>query len=57
MRLQIEKDEEKTLEWVMSLDDSMAKNMASHGIGEQVKVVVRAWAKYADYLDMTEVRR
>ncbi len=56
MRLQIEKDEEKTLKWIMSLDDSMAKNMASHGIGEQVKVLVRAWSKYADYLDMAEIK-
>lgn len=55
MRLQIEKDEKKALAWVMSLDDSMAKNMASHAIGEQVKVVVRAWSKYADYLDTMEV--
>ena len=55
MRLQMEKEEEKTLKWIESLDDSMAKNMASHAIGEQVKIIVRAWAKYADYLDKKEI--
>jgi len=33
----------------------MAKNMSSHGIGEQVKMIVRAWAKYADHLDKEEL--
>lgn len=54
MRLQIEKDEKKTLDWIISLDNSMAKNLASHAIGEQVKVIVRAWARYADNLDKDE---
>ncbi len=51
MRLEIEKDEKKALKWILSLDDSMMKNMSSHAIGEQVKIIVRAWAKYADHLD------
>lgn len=55
MLLQIEKEEQKTLKWIQSLDDSMSKNMASHGIGEQVKMIVRAWAKFADYLDKDEI--
>jgi hypothetical protein len=55
MRLQIEHDEEKKLAWVMTLDASMSKNMASHGIGEQVKIIVRRWASYADYLDMAQI--
>lgn len=54
MRLEIEKDERKSLKWIISLDKSMAKNMASHGIGEQVKIIIRSWAKYADYLDKDE---
>jgi hypothetical protein len=54
MRLQIATDEKKTLSWIISLDNSMALNMASHGIGEQVKLIVRSWAKYADYLDRRE---
>lgn len=55
MKLEIENDEAKTLKWVLSLDDSMAKNMASHGIGEQVKTIVRSWAKHAEYLDKSEI--
>jgi hypothetical protein len=55
MRLQIAHDEAKKLAWIMTLDPSMMKNMASHGIGEQVKVIVRSWAKHADYLDMAQI--
>lgn len=51
MRLEIEKDAQKALKWIISLDKSMMKNMASHDIGEQVKIIVRAWAKYAEHLD------
>lgn len=54
MRLQIEHDDQKKLKWLQSLDDSMGVNMASHAIGEQVKMIVRAWAKFADYLDRDE---
>lgn len=55
MRLQMEKDDKNTLNWIIALDNSMCKNMASHSIGEQVKVIVRAWGKYAEYLDKKEV--
>lgn len=55
MKLETENDDAKTLKWILSLDDSMAKNMSSHSIGEQVKTVVRAWAKYADYIDSSEI--
>jgi hypothetical protein len=55
MRLEIEKEEAKSLKWIISLDESMMKNMGSHGIGEQVKIIVRAWAKYADHLDRDDV--
>jgi hypothetical protein len=55
MRLQLVQEEEKRLDWIISLDKAMMKNMASHGIGEQVKIIVRAWGKFADYLDKKEV--
>jgi hypothetical protein len=55
MRLEMIQEEEKRLDWIISLDKSMMKNMASHGIGEQVKIIVRAWAKFADYLDKKEI--
>lgn len=55
MRLQMDKDDAKTLDWIISLDKAMAKNMASHSIGEQVKIIVRSWAKYAEYLDKKEI--
>lgn len=55
MRLQLAHDEAKKLAWIMTLDASMMKNLASHGIGEQVKVIVRSWAKHADYLDMSQI--
>lgn len=51
MRLQIAHEDAKTLKWIQSLSDAIPKHMASHAIGEQVKMVVRSWTKYADYLD------
>lgn len=55
MRLQTDHDDGLTLDWIMSLDNSMMKNMGNHAIGEQVKIIVRAWGKYADHLDKDEV--
>ncbi len=55
MRLEIAKDERKSLKWIISLDNSMMRLMASHNIGEQVKIIVRAWAKYAKHLDSAEI--
>lgn len=43
----------KKLRWLRSLDASMEKALADHEIGEQVKELVRAWARYADNLDKT----
>ncbi|GAG99393.1 unnamed protein product, partial [marine sediment metagenome] len=44
-------DNVKVLKWIESLDESMEKHMANHQIGESVKTIVRAWAKFADKLD------
>lgn len=55
MRLLIIQADEQKLDWIISLDKSMCKNMASHGIGEQVKIIVRSWAKFADHLDKKEI--
>jgi hypothetical protein len=46
-----EHDNDKVWKWIEGLDSSMEKNMANHQIGESVKTLVRAWAKYADKLD------
>lgn len=41
----------KKLKWLRSLDSSMERAMANHEIGEEVKQLVRSWAKHATYLD------
>lgn len=44
-------DAKKKLTWLRSLDESMELAMGSHEIGEQVKMLVRAWSRFADKLD------
>ena len=44
-------DNAKVLKWIESLDSSIEKHMSNHQIGESVKTIVRAWAKFADKLD------
>lgn len=41
----------KKLKWLRSLDDSMERHMEDHEIGEEVKELVRGWAKVAKKLD------
>lgn len=49
----VERGDRLKLKWLMSLDGSIERAMASHEIAEQVKELVRAWAKVADDLDRT----
>lgn len=41
----------KKLAWIRSLDACMEKSMGDHDIGDEVKEIVRSWAKYANHLD------
>ncbi len=43
----------KKLRWLRSLDVCMGEAMANHEIGEEVKELVRGWAKFAEHLDKT----
>lgn len=49
----VEHGDRAKLKWLMSLDDAIGKAMTNHEIGEQVKELVRAWAKVAENLDKT----
>lgn len=48
---EIKDSAKKKLAWIRSLDESMEHAMADHDIGEQVRAIVRMWAKFADKLD------
>lgn len=41
------------LKWLQSLDTAVMKYMNNHDIGDDVKELIRSWAKHADYLDRT----
>lgn len=47
--------EKRKLEWLQSLDIPVMKYMNSHIIGDDVKTLIRAWAKHADYLDRANI--
>ena len=51
MNMEIEKDDQKTLEWLQSIDGAMRKALANHNIGENVKILVDGWAGFASNLD------
>lgn len=51
MRLEVLHGHKKKLEWLESLNPCIEQHMANHDIGDQVKILVRSWSKYADYLD------
>ncbi len=51
MAAEITHEAKKKLAWLVSLDKCIMRLMANHEIGEQVKTLIRAWAKHADWLD------
>lgn len=44
LRAETEHDNQKTLNWIKSLDAAMLRHMNNHEIGDQVVEIVRSWA-------------
>lgn len=51
MRKEQLQSSKKKLEWLKSLDPAVTRYMNDHDISDEVKVLIRVWAKHADYLD------
>lgn len=48
LRAEIEHDSQKSLKWIMSLDNCMRRHMNNHEIGTEVKKIILDWASYAN---------
>lgn len=51
LRAEIEHDNQKTLKWIMSLDNCMRRHINNHEIGDAVADIVRSWAEHTIYID------
>jgi len=51
LRAEIEHDNQKTLEWIRSLDGAIRRHMNNHEIGDDVIDIIRSWAEYSITID------
>jgi hypothetical protein len=51
LRAEIEHDNQKTLKWIMSLDNCMRRHINNHEIGDQVIEIIRSWSIEAHQVD------
>ena len=51
LRAEIEHDNQKTLNWIRSLDAAMRLHIHNHEIGQEVSEIIRSWAQETTYID------